>query len=160
MSYKDSDIILYLSEDGATKIDVRLEGETVWLTQAQMAELFQTTPQNITLHIKNVYSEGELSQDSTCKEYLQVQNEGDRSVSRNVKHYNLDVIIAVGYRVKSLRGGFAVRCGAGLFGGGEAGAEEVGRKSRRREGMRDCSDACGWGLVKETERLGASGYDA
>ena len=89
---------------GRRKSMSELEDETVWLTQAQMAELFQTTPQNITLHIKNVYSEGELSQDSTCKEYLQVQNEGDRSVTRNVKHYNLDVIIAVGYRVKSPRG--------------------------------------------------------
>ncbi len=104
MSYKDTEIIMFQSADGATKIDVRMEDETVWLTQAQMAELFQTTPQNITLHIKNVYSEGELFQDSTCKEYLQVQNEGERSVSRNAKHYNLDVIIAVGYRVKSPRG--------------------------------------------------------
>jgi len=99
-----SEIIIYQAEDGITKIDVRMENETVWLSQAQMAELFQTTPQNITLHIKNVYSEGELSQDSTCKDYLQVQNEGGRSVSRNVKHYNLDVIISVGYRVKSLCG--------------------------------------------------------
>lgn len=104
MKSNDTEIIIYQSEDGATKIDVRMEDETVWLTQAQMAELFQTTPQNITLHIKNVYSEGELSLDSTCKNYLQVQDEGGRKVSRNVKHYNLDVIIAVGYRVKSLRG--------------------------------------------------------
>ena len=99
-----SEMIIYQADDGRTKIDVHMENETVWLSQAQMAELFQTTPQNITLHIKNVYSEGELSQDSTCKDYLQVQNEGGRSVSRSVKHYNLDVIISVGYRVKSLRG--------------------------------------------------------
>jgi len=99
-----SEMIIYQADDGRTKIDVHMEDETVWLSQAQMAELFQTTPQNITLHIKNVYSEGELSQDSTCKDYLQVQNEGGRSVSRSVKHYNLDVIISVGYRVKSLRG--------------------------------------------------------
>ena len=72
MSYKDTEIIMFQSADGATKIDVRMENETVWLTQAQMAELFQTTPQNITLHIKDVYSEGELLLDSTCKEYLQV----------------------------------------------------------------------------------------
>ena len=104
MKSNNSEIIIYQSEDGVIKIDVRMENETVWLTQAQMAELFQTTPQNITLHIKNVYSEGELVQDSTCKEYLQVQDEGGRSVSRNVKHYNLDVVISVGYRVKSLRG--------------------------------------------------------
>jgi len=99
-----SEMIIYQADDGRTKIDVHMENETVWLSQAQMAELFQTTPQNITLHIKNVYSEGELSQASTCKDYLQVQNEGGRSVSRNVKHYNLDVIISVGYRVKSLHG--------------------------------------------------------
>jgi len=104
MRPNDTEIIIYQSEDGITKIDVRMDDETVWLSQAQMAELFQTTPQNITLHIKNVYSEGEVPQESTCKDYLQVQDEGGRSVSRNVKHYNLDVIISVGYRVKSLRG--------------------------------------------------------
>lgn len=104
MKSNETEIIIYQAEDGATKIDVRMEDETVWLSQAQMAELFQTTPQNITLHIRNVYSEGELSQDSTCKDYLQVQDEGGRSVSRNVKHYSLDVIISVGYRVRSLRG--------------------------------------------------------
>ena len=104
MKSSDSEIIIYQSEDGTTKIDVHMEDESVWLTQAQMAELFQTTPQNITLHIKNVYSEGELFQEATCKDYLQVQDEGGRSVSRNFKHYNLDVIISVGYRVKSLRG--------------------------------------------------------
>ncbi len=100
----DSEILMYQTEDGQTKIDVRMEDETVWLTQSQMAELFQTTPQNITLHIKNVYAEGELSQVSTCKEYLQVQLEGKRKVKRKTKYYNLDVIISVGYRVKSLRG--------------------------------------------------------
>jgi len=104
MKYNDTEIMMYQSDDGTTKIDVRMEDETAWLSQAQMAELFQTTPQNITLHIKNVYSEGELSQESTCKDYLQVQDEGGRSVSRNIRHYNLDVIISVGYRVKSLRG--------------------------------------------------------
>ena len=79
------------------------DNETVWLTQAQMAELFQTTPQNITIHISNVYNEGELEEESTCKDFLQVQNEGGRNVNRNKKFYNLDVIISVGYRVKSLR---------------------------------------------------------
>lgn len=99
-----SELIMYQSEDGLTKIDVTMENETVWLSQAQMAELFQTTPQNITLHIKNVYSEGELGESATCKEYLQVQLEGAREVKRNIKFYNLDAIISVGYRVKSLRG--------------------------------------------------------
>jgi hypothetical protein len=100
----DSEILMYQTEDGQTKIDVRMEDETVWLTQSQMAELFQTTPQNITLHIKNIYAEGELPQVPTCKEYLQVQLEGKRKVKRKTKYYNLDVIISVGYRVKSLRG--------------------------------------------------------
>ena len=104
MKCNDTEIIIYQSEDGITKVDVRMENESVWLSQAQMADLFQTTPQNITIHIKNIYLEGELSQSATCKEYLQVQNEGTRTVSRNTKHYSLDVIIAVGYRVKSSRG--------------------------------------------------------
>jgi hypothetical protein len=104
MKSDSSEIIIYQTADGITKIDVRMENETVWLTQAQMAELFQTTPQNITLHIKSIYQEGELNQYATCKDYLQVQIEGSRKVSRNIKHYNLDVIISVGYRVKSPRG--------------------------------------------------------
>ena len=83
---------------------VRLENETVWLTQAQMAELFEKTPQNITMHIGNAYKEGELEKESTCKEYLQVQQEGKRKVTRKVKYYDLDVIISVGYRVHSKRG--------------------------------------------------------
>lgn len=95
---------MYQTEDGNVKINVVFEDETVWLTQSQMAELFQTTPQNITTHIKNIYVEGELEQDSTCKDFLQVRKEGRRTVSRNQKFYNLDVIISVGYRVKSLRG--------------------------------------------------------
>ena len=97
-------IIIYQTEDGQTQVDVRLENETVWLTQAQMAELFEKTPQNITMHIGNAYKEGELEKESTCKEYLQVQQEGKRKVSRMVKYYDLDVIISVGYRVKSKRG--------------------------------------------------------
>ena len=100
----ENEIIIYQTEDGVTKISVTLDGDTVWLTQAQMAELFQTTPQNITLHIGNIYQEGELTPDSTCKEFLQVQPEGGREVRRKRKYYNLDVIISVGYRVKSLRG--------------------------------------------------------
>nr|WP_242694132.1 virulence RhuM family protein [Proteiniclasticum aestuarii] len=91
-------------EDGKTKVDVRLENETVWMTQKAIAELYQTTPQNITLHIKNIYEENELEENSTCKNYLQVQTEGNRRVQRNSRHYNLEMIIAVGYRVRSSRG--------------------------------------------------------
>ncbi|RLD37172.1 MAG: hydroxyacid dehydrogenase [Bacteroidetes bacterium] len=101
---ENSDILLYQTEDGQTKIDVRLEEETVWLSQFQMAELFQTTKQNISLHIKNVYKEGELEEFSTVKDYLTVQSEGKRKVRRKISLYNLDVIISVGYRVKSHRG--------------------------------------------------------
>lgn len=97
-------IIIYQTEDGQTQVDVRMENETVWLTQAQMVELFQTTKQNVSLHLGNVFKEGELEQEATVKEYLTVQQEGKRSVSRQVKYYNLDVIISVGYRVKSKRG--------------------------------------------------------
>jgi len=100
----NSSILLYQTEDGITKIDVRLENETVWLTQKLMAELFQTTTQNITIHLKNIFEEGELEEISTCKDFLQVQKEGNRHVERNQKFYNLDVIISVGYRVKSHRG--------------------------------------------------------
>ena len=100
----DSEILLYQTEDGQTKIDVRLEDETVWLSQVQMAELFQTTKQNISLHINNIFDEGELQEISTVKDYLTVQTEGKREVQRNLKIYNLDVIISVGYRVKSHRG--------------------------------------------------------
>lgn len=99
-----TDILIYQLEDGKTKIDVRLENETVWMTQKAIAELYQTTPQNITLHIKNIYEEGELEENSTCKNYLQVRTEGNRRVQRNSRHYNLDMIIAIGYRVRSSRG--------------------------------------------------------
>ena len=97
-------IVIYQTEDGQTQIDVRLENDTVWLTQAQMVELFQTTKQNVSLHVSNVYKEGELEQKATVKEYLTVQQEGNRNVTRKVNYYNLDVIISVGYRVKSKRG--------------------------------------------------------
>ena len=100
---EENKIVIYQTEDGQTQIDVRLENETVWLTQAQMAELFNKTPQNITMHIQNAYKEGELDRESTCKEYLQVQKEGIRKVKRLQKFYDLDVIISVGYRVKSQR---------------------------------------------------------
>ena len=84
----DSEILLYQTEDGQTKIDVRLEDETVWLSQVQMAELFQTTKQNISLHIKNIFEEGELQDNSTVKEYLTVQPEGKREVRRNLKTHH------------------------------------------------------------------------
>ena len=100
----NSAIIIYQTQDGKTKIDVKIENETIWLSQSLMAELFQTTKQNVSLHIKNIFEEGELDEISTVKDYLTVQNEGGREVSRKVAYYNLDVIISVGYRVKSLRG--------------------------------------------------------
>jgi hypothetical protein len=100
----ENKIIIYQTEDGQTQIDVRLENETVWLTQAQMVELFQTTKQNVSLHVGNVFKEGELDQEATVKKYLTVQKEGQRNVTRQVNFYNLDVIISVGYRVKSKRG--------------------------------------------------------
>lgn len=100
---KKNEIIVYHPAE-TLRIEVRMEDETVWLTQAQMAELFETTPQNITLHIKNIYNEQELAINSTCKDSLQVRQEGNRIIRRTQKFYNLDVIISVGYRVKSLRG--------------------------------------------------------
>jgi hypothetical protein len=99
-----SQFLLYQTEDGRTRIEVHLQDETVWMTQAAMSELYQTTPQNITTHLKAIYGEGELGEAATCKEYLQVQPEGSRRVSRARKFYNLSAIIAVGYRVRSLRG--------------------------------------------------------
>lgn len=98
-----NEIILY-QPDETLALDVRVEDESVWLTQSQMAELFQATKQNISLHIKNIYKEGELDENSTVKEFLTVQTEGSRSVQRRISFYNLDVIISVGYRVKSIRG--------------------------------------------------------
>jgi len=99
-----SELILYQTEDGRTRIHCRFEGETIWLTQAQMAKLFQTTPQNITLHLRDIFAEGELAEEATCKEYLQVRQEGQRQVTRSLRHYNLDAILAVGYRVRSHHG--------------------------------------------------------
>jgi len=93
--------LVYQAEDGQVKIDVRLEGETTWLTQAHMAELFQTTIPNVSMHLRNVYAEGELQAAATVKEFLTVRQEGSRQVSRAVEHYNLDAIISVGYRIKS-----------------------------------------------------------
>lgn len=95
------DIVIYQTEDGGTKIDVRFEGETVWLTQQQMAELFGSSRTNIVEHIQHIYEEGELDEASTCRKFRQVRDEGGRQVSREISHYNLDMIISLGYRVKS-----------------------------------------------------------
>jgi hypothetical protein len=93
--------LVYRADDGRVKIDVRLENETVWLMQQQMAELFQTTQQNISLHLQNIYEEGELQPEATHKDSLSVRQEGERHVQRLIEFYNLDAIISVGYRVKS-----------------------------------------------------------
>ena len=98
------EFFLYRTEDGQLRLNVRFDGQTVWLTQAALAELFQTTPQNITLHIRAIYQEGELEEAATCKDYLHVRQEGARQVQRNLKHYNLPMILAIGYRVRSPRG--------------------------------------------------------
>ena len=99
-----SDIIIYTTEDGETKIDLRLENETAWLSQLQIAELFQTSKQNISKHIQAIYTDGELDAQATVNQTLTVQTEGQRKVSRPTVLYNLDVILAVGYRVRSVRG--------------------------------------------------------
>lgn len=98
------EFLFYQTEDGRTRLQVRLEAETVWLTQAQMAELFQTTQQNVSLHLQNIFEEGELTPTATHKEFLSVRREGNRDVQRRLDYYNLDVVITVGYRVKSQRG--------------------------------------------------------
>ncbi|MBY0241428.1 MAG: virulence RhuM family protein [Burkholderiaceae bacterium] len=101
---QSGEFLLYETEDGRIRVECRFAEETLWLTQALMAELFQTSPQNITLHLKALYAEGEVAPEATCKDYLQVRFEGERQVRRNVKYYNLDAILAVGYRVRSARG--------------------------------------------------------
>jgi len=98
------EVVLYDAPDGEIRLDVKLERETVWLTQAQMSELFGRERSVITKHLRNVYIEGELDSTATCAKFAQVQTEGPRTVTREVDHYNLDVIISVGYRVKSKRG--------------------------------------------------------
>lgn len=99
-----TELVLYRTEDQRTRIEVRLHEGTVWLTQAQMADLFQTSPQNITQHLRAIFDEGELSEEATCKDYLQVRTEGGREVRRSLRHYRLEAILAVGYRVQSIRG--------------------------------------------------------
>lgn len=99
-----SELILYTSKDGRTRLDLRIEGQTVWLTQLDIAELFQTSKQNISLHANNIFEEGELTIEATVKESLTVQTEGKREVKRKVAYYNLELILAIGYRIRSPRG--------------------------------------------------------
>ena len=98
----NGNIIIYQSEDGKTHIEVRVEQETVWLTQQQMAELFQSSRTNVVEHIKHIYEDGELDELSTCRKFRQVQTEGNRQVSREIPFYNLDMIISLGYRIRSV----------------------------------------------------------
>ena len=99
-----SDLILYTSEDGQSRLQLRVDGGTIWLSQAEIAELFQITTQNVTTHLKSIYGSGELSEPATCKESLQVRTEGKRQVERSIKLYRLEAILAIGYRVRSPRG--------------------------------------------------------
>jgi len=98
------EIIMYQTEDGLTKVNVNMYNETVWLSLDQMAELFQRDKSTVSRHIRNIYKEGELKREATVAKFATVQNEGDRQVERNIEYFNLDVIISVGYRVKSIRG--------------------------------------------------------
>ena len=99
-----SGVILYTTEDGRTRVDCHFADDTIWLTQAQMAELFQTSVQNIDLHLRRIYTEGELAPEATIKSYLIVRTEGARRVSRAIQHYSLPAILAIGFRVRSPRG--------------------------------------------------------
>ena len=99
---QQSRFLIYQAENGVIKIDVRFEEETVWLTQQHMAELFQTTVPNISMHLRNIFEEGELQQEATVKNFLTVRQEGTRQVNRTIDFYNLDAIISVGYRIKSV----------------------------------------------------------
>lgn len=99
-----SELVLYTTDDGRTRLDLRIDGQTVWLTQLEIAELFQTTKQNVSLHAKNIFEDKELKPEATVKESLTVQNEGNREVQRTIQLYSLDLILAIGYRVRSPRG--------------------------------------------------------
>ena len=101
MNDENGDIIIYQTDDGLTKIDVKVQNETVWLSQQQMAELFNTSRTNVIEHINNIYLEEELDKNSTCQNFRQVRKEGNRNVSREIPFYNLDMIISLGYRIKS-----------------------------------------------------------
>ena len=101
MKNHKTEILIYQSKDGTTRIDVKLENETIWLNQSQLAELFQTDRTSIAKHIKNIFETGELTEEATCAKIAQVQKEGNRKVTRDILYYNLDLIISVGYRVQS-----------------------------------------------------------
>ncbi len=101
MEKDNNDIMIYEDKDGITKVNVKFCDEDLWITKYQLADIYNTTRQNIEQHIKNIYQDKELSENSTCKNFLQVQKEGNREVKRNIDHYNLDMIIALGYRVQS-----------------------------------------------------------
>lgn len=99
---ENNKILIYTDNDGLTKIDVKLEEDTLWLTQAQMYDLYQTSRTNVVEHIKHIYEEGELEEEATCRKFRQVRQEGERMVNRDIPYYNLDMIIALGYRVRSI----------------------------------------------------------
>ena len=141
-----SEIILFQTEDGRTRIQCRLENETIWLTQAQIADLFQTTPQNVTLHLKAIFAEEERAEAATCKDYLKVRSEGRRKVSRSLRHYRLDAILAVSFRVRSPRGTqfrqwATARLSEYLVKGFTMDDERL-KKSRRERGKRIISTSC------------------
>ena len=96
------EILIYQTDNGQTNIEVKIEDDTVWLTQQQMSELFQTSRTNVVEHIKHIYEEGELDEISTCRNFRQVRKEGNREVTRQIPYYNLDMIISLGYRIKSV----------------------------------------------------------
>ena len=97
----NNNILIYVSKDGNVKVDVNFQNDDIWMSQEVMANLYGTTKNNISMHLKNIFEEGELEKNSTVKKILTVQREGNRNVSRNIEHYNLDAIIAVGYRINS-----------------------------------------------------------
>ena len=99
---ENNKILIYTDNDGLTKIDVKLEEDTLWLTQAQMCDLYQTSRTNVVEHIKHIYEEGELEEEATCRKFRQVRQEGERMVNRDIPYYNLDMIVALGYRVRSI----------------------------------------------------------
>jgi hypothetical protein len=101
MKNEQNKLILYQDENGITKVSVRFSDEDIWLTELQIAEIYDTSQQNINLHIANIYKDNELDKESTYKEYLLVRTEGKRQVQRKIDHYNLDMIIALGYRIQS-----------------------------------------------------------
>lgn len=100
--HNNSENLIYQAENGMTKMDVTFMDETVWLSQQQMAELFQSSLTNVVEHIKHIYEEGELDEESTCRKFRQVQKEGNREVARGLPYYNLDMIISLGYGIKSI----------------------------------------------------------